>query len=77
MRNPTDGWQLIETAPRDIEILGYDSKVNKFDVIMWASWLRHFVPTQTDGQFGPDKDEFGYNSKNITHWMFLPSPPIK
>ena len=69
-----EGWQPIETAPKNDEFLAYDSHARKQDVCF--AWGDHCVcQVQMDGENGPLSDEFGYEPKTITHWMPLPTPP--
>ena len=67
------GWQLIETAPKDVPVLGYWSYVypgdvretNGIDIIEWYS-----------GKFTGWKSEDGVASDGVyTHWMPLPEAP--
>lgn len=76
-------WRPIETAPTDgTEFLAYDAKAGKMDVAYAASikmdggdFFRVYA-VQSDGEYGPSDDEFGYASNSITHWMPLPKPPV-
>lgn len=71
-------WQPIETAPRDgTEFLAYDAHAKKMDVCEWIdSRSVHIQPVQSDGDYGPSEDDFGYHLSAITHWMPLPAPPV-
>lgn len=74
-------WQPIETAPKDgTEFLAFDSRTRKMDVCEMSNiitreplWVCR--PVQMDGEYGPDNSDFGYEWKDITHWMPLPKPP--
>lgn len=73
------GWRPIETAPKDgTEFLAYDSHAKKQDVCNWVQFgaqRGEVWATQSDSEYGPGKDEFGYLPQHITHWMPLPEPP--
>lgn len=63
-------WQTIDSAPKDeTEFLGYDEKVGKQDVCVWAR--SYFRAVQFDNEYGPEPDEFSTPS----HWMPLPDAP--
>jgi hypothetical protein len=72
-------WQPIETAPKDgTEFMAYDMRTKKMDVCIMQdtrAWGWVGCPVQSDGEYGPSEDEFGYHLTDITHWMPLPSPP--
>jgi len=75
-------WQPIETAPRDgSEFLAYDSRTKRQDVCHMRNFslsdVKNWVcqPSQFDGEYGPDNNDFGYEWGDITHWMPLPPPP--
>jgi len=59
---PVDGWQPIETAPRDgTPVLAYwPGEAAMFGVVMWD---------------GDDWRESEYVWRYPTHWMPLPQPP--
>lgn len=67
-----NGWQLIDTAPRDGEVCilsdGKDVSQGEFD-----SWERGFVRHDT----AKDSDGPGayYEIWDPTHWQPLPKPP--
>ena len=73
-------WQPIYTAPKDgTEFLAYDATVNKMDVaymIEWRDGEYKCVAVQSDGEYGPEPDQFCSSWQNkITHWKPLPEPP--
>jgi len=71
-------WRTIESAPKDgSEFLAYDRRAKKFDVCVIRDRFGDLVceAVQYDSIYGPDVDEFGYDSVNITHWTPLPTPP--
>lgn len=66
-------WQPIETAPKDgTEILAFDPVADKCDVCYMQR--SRIWSTQSDGEYGPDDDEF--QATRATHWMPLPKPPV-
>lgn len=72
-------WRSIESAPKDgSEFLAYDRVAKKFDactMIKFSGDSWGCRQTQYDGEYGPFEWDFGYDWRNITHWMSLPSPP--
>jgi hypothetical protein len=74
-------WQPIDTAPKDgSEFLAYDTRTRKMDVcysyVFNANSQLWFVrAVQSDSEYGPDPEDFGYDSDDITHWRPLPDPP--
>jgi hypothetical protein len=67
-RFPGDGWQPIETAPRDGAHFIAAAVGGGRDFIIEA-WFQ-------DGAFRTVLDEFEVNSAAVlTHWMPLPNPP--
>jgi Protein of unknown function (DUF551) len=67
-------WADIETAPKDgTEFLAFDGVAKKCGVAVWSTVWEHFDIVQSDGEYGPDEDQF--QGARITHWMPLPEPP--
>lgn len=62
-----NGWQPIETAPRDgaIILVGF----SKSETLAIAYW--------EDGFWFDDADDCAYIGSGPTHWMPLPAPPGK
>lgn len=61
-----DGWQPIETAPRDRKILAF----NAFMQVYETRWLDGEWPCRMDGC-----GRMGTWYCRPTHWMSLPEPP--
>lgn len=69
------GWQDISTAPRDgTEFLGYDVRTGKMDVCNFDRWGDPQA-VQSDCEYGPSEDDFGFDHRDIKFWMPLPTPP--
>lgn len=67
-------WLDISTAPRDgTEFLGYDVRTKKMDVCWFFDG--EIQPVQSDGYYGPDEMDFGFDWADIKFWMPLPTPP--
>lgn len=82
-----DGWEPIETAPKDgRELIGHRSDQGQF-VFRWA-WAEEFVPKDLNGDPTEHYDEdfawwwhdrWGWmeGEETPTHWRPLPTPPAK
>lgn len=81
-------WNPIDSAPCDgTEFLAYDPVAKKFAVCFarreppYTNWDRKvrrgewvdINPTQIDGEYGPDDDDFW--GSRATYWAPLPLPP--
>ena len=75
----TNEWQPIETAKDGpAAFLAYDVRTGKMDVceMMYTPTGRPYVMTiEPNQEYGPEPEEFGYDSGDIKFWMPLPSPP--
>ena len=62
-----DGWQPIETAPKDKNILGYGPKVG-INHVFWSQAEEQWQKVELSAYYQLSK-------MAITHWMPLPKPP--
>lgn len=77
-RDAANGWQPIETAPRDGSwFLAVSAGVDKRTGRPWQPGI---VAINADGDYVPDDFHEDYftvcaNEWPVTHWMPLPAPP--
>lgn len=63
------GWQPIETAPKDAEILMTDG------AIVTIGWWENEIDDEESGRFLPGEWIAMAATNQPTHWMSLPSSP--
>lgn len=83
------GWQLIETAPKNIKVLAaYQNELGNWRIVTACyhtqlDWSDEYGDHEDEGEFAPeawyeenDSSEVIYPcSRKPTHWMPLPAPP--
>jgi len=80
LSRPVEGWQPIETAPKDgtpvlVCVAGYDA-TDRFGWRGRAPFTAFFGTYHPNAPGAPEwRDDSGHRRPYITHWMPLPQPP--